>query len=287
MSHLASPTIARWELALRLRKRREQVGVEVKTITQELGFTRNYWSAVENERKILSEESLRKLLDLFEFDAEERAELLELRAVAKERGWWARYSAVLNDELQRLVGLEQGAHSVRGFESLLIPGLLQTADYARALMTPDVNLRQVEVEQRVEARIRRQDRLDGDSPLRLIELISEAALRQEVGGPAVLRSQLDHLTKMIEDYPETIEVRVLPFTARSCGLFGAATVHLIDFENTWLPTVIWSETVTSWGIIDEPTKVRDISGTYREGLKSALSRQDSLELIQQRVEELG
>lgn len=286
MPHPVSPVVARWELALRLRQRREQVSIDVRTITQALGFTRNYWSAVENERKILSQESLLKVIELFEFGKEEQEELIELRAAAKEHGWWARYSAIFDDDLQRLFGLEYGAHSVRGYESLLIPGLLQTADYARALMTPDPTVRAVEVDQRVEARLRRQERLTGASPLRLTQLISEAALRQEIGGPEVLRTQLEHLATTIEEHPDTIDVRVIPFTARSCGLFGAATVHLIDFENTRLPTVIWQETVTSRGVIDDPTNVRDISGTYRDGLRRALSGEHSLKLIRKRIKEL-
>jgi transcriptional regulator with XRE-family HTH domain len=281
-----SPVVAGWELALRLRRRRGQIGIEVKTITKVLGFSRNYWSAIENERKILSEESLIRLLDLLEFDQKERQELLQLRTTAKEQGWWTRYSAVLDDELQRLFGLEYGAYGIRGYESLLIPGLLQTADYARALMTPDVNLRQVEVEQRVEVRMRRQERLVGENPLHLTALISEAALRQQIGGPAILRRQLDHLTGMIEQYPDTIDVRVIPFSAPTCGLFGAATVHLIDFQNPGLPTVIWQETVTSWGVIDDPTKVRDINGTYREALRRSLSGRDSLRMIHQGIKEL-
>jgi transcriptional regulator with XRE-family HTH domain len=287
VSSPVSPVVAGWELALRLRQRRQQLGIEVRTITQELGFSRNYWSAVENERKILSEASLAKLLELFELDPDERQELLRLRAIAKEHGWWTSYSAVLDDEVQRLVGLESGAYSVRAWESLLIPGLLQTPDYARALMTPDVNLRQVEVEQRVEARMRRRERLTGDSPLRLTALISEAALRQEIGGRAVLRGQLVHVGEMTEQHPDTIEVRVIPFSTPACGLFGAATVHLIDFESSRLPTVIWQETVTSWGVVDDPMKVRDISGTYREALVRALSGRDSSQLIHECIKELA
>jgi transcriptional regulator with XRE-family HTH domain len=287
MPQSKSPTVARWELALRLRRRREQVGIEVRTITKALGFSRNYWSAVENERKILSEESLLRLLDLFEFDAEERDELIALRAEAKERGWWARYSAILDDDQQRLLGLEFGAHSIHGYESLLVPGLLQTDEYARALMTPDVNVRRVEVAQLVEVRMRRQERLAGTNPVRLTELLSEAVLRQEIGGPAVLRRQLDHLARTIQESSESVEVRVIPFSTPSCGLFGAATVHMIGFANPRLQTVIWQETVTSWGVLDDPSSVRDISGAYDDALRRALSREDSLALIHQRIKELA
>jgi hypothetical protein len=262
------------------------MGVEVKTITQALGFSRNYWSAVENERKLLSEESLVKLLELLEFEESERRELLELRGAAKERGWWSRYSALLDAEVQRMFGLEFGAQSIRDYESLLIPGLMQTADYARAIMAPNVTIRRVEVDQLVRVRMERQKRLTSDDPLHITAVISEAALHQQIGGPIVLRNQLEYITRMVETYSDTIEVRVIPFTATACGLFGAATVHLIDFENPKLPTVAWQETVTAWGIIDDATQVRNIKLTYDEALGRTLSTQRSLELIRHRIQEL-
>lgn len=280
-----SPVVAAWELALRLRQRRDEMGVEVKTITQRLGFTRNYWSAVENERKILSEESLLKLVELLEYDEEERQELLQLRVAAKERAWWMRYGGVLSSDLQRLIGLEAGAESVRYYESLLIPGLLQTADYAKALMIPSVTERRVEVDHRVEVRLHRQQRILGDDPMNMTAIISEAALRQEIGGPVVHRGQLAHLAQIVEERPN-VEVRIVPFTATACGLFGAATTHLIDFANSRLPTVAWQESVTNRGIIDDYEQVRDIAATYDDALARTLTVPESLELIRQRIKEL-
>src|SRR5262245_24904150 len=103
-----SSTVATWELALRLRERRDRLGIEVETITEALGFTRNYWSAVENERRILAEEKLAALMELFEFDHDEQRELLALRESAKQRGWWAQFSGLFSDRLQRFFGLEHG-----------------------------------------------------------------------------------------------------------------------------------------------------------------------------------
>ncbi|OOC07786.1 helix-turn-helix domain-containing protein [Amycolatopsis azurea] len=282
----ASPVVAAWELALRLRGRRDQLNVDVKTITATLGFSRNYWSAVENERKILSEESLSRLLTLLEFDDGERQELLDLRHLAKERGWWTQYSSFLGSEIQRMFGLELGAQGVRDYESLIIPGLLQTEDYARAIMTPAVVVRKVEVDQRVAVRRHRQERLSGENPLHITAIISEAALRQQIGGPAILRAQLDHLADMIEGNPERIRVRIIPFTAKSCGLFGASTVHMIDFDNARLPTVAWQETVTTWDIIDNPLQIRDITLTYSDAFGQALDEQQSLEMIHRYAREL-
>ena len=286
MSLPTSPVVAAWELTIRLREQRDQVGVEIKAITQALGFTRNYWSAVENERKVLSEEKLIKLLELLEFDAEERQELLELRRVAKERAWWMRYGGLLDGHLQRLIGLEAGAESVWYYESLLIPGLLQTADYAKALMESSVTERRAEVDHRLEIRLRRQQRLRGDDPLRMTAIISEAALRQEIGGPAVHRGQLAYLAQTIEEHQDNIEVRIVPFTATACGLFGAATTHLLFFSNPRLRTVAWQESVTNWGVIDDAVQVQDIRVTYRDALGRTLSKQDSLGLIHQRIKEI-
>lgn len=282
-----SSTVASWELVLRLRERREQLGIEVKEITQALGFSRNYWSAVENDRKILSEESLAKLAELFEFDDDEQRELHALRVGAKQRGWWTRYSGLIDADLRRLHGLEYGAEAVRTYENILIPGLLQTPDYARALMTTGVMVRQVEIDQRVEIRLRRQERLDGADALRLTAVISEAALRQQIGGPAVLGAQLGRLADRIEQHPDTIEVRVVPFTATKSDLFGASTLSLIDFAKARLPTLAWYEVVSTRGVIDEPDLVRDLSMTFGDTLGRTLSREDSLTLIRRCAGELA
>lgn len=253
--------------------------MDVRTITDALQFTRNYWSAVENDRKILSVEKLTVLMDVFEFDDEERHELLELREAAKERGWWTRYSALFDEHLLRYFGLEQGAQAVRTYESLLHPGLLQCEAYVRAIMAADVTVRPVEIDERVHFRIRRQRLLDGDDPLRLTAVISQAALLQQIGGPDVLHQQLEHLVRVIEGHPGTIEVRIIPFTARGCGLFGASTVNLVDFASPRLPAMAWQETVTTTGFIADVSTLRDLSRTYTVALGSTLDTQGSLALI--------
>jgi hypothetical protein len=282
-----SPTVASWELVLRLRERRNELRIETKAITETLRFTRNYWSAVENERALLSEEKLMRLLELLELEPDEQRELLGLREVAKQRGWWAAYSGILGAELQRLFGLEYGAQSIRVYESLLIPGLLQTADYASAIISASVTVPEAEVDQWVEVRMRRQERLRGDDPLRLTAVISQAALMQEIGGPDILRRQLDHLAELIEEHPETIEVLVIPFTATACVLFSVGTFHLLDFASPRLPTAAWHETVTVQSVIDDPAQVRDLKASYKEALRRALSAEESLRLIKRRIREVA
>jgi transcriptional regulator with XRE-family HTH domain len=281
MSPHVSPVVAAWELALRLRRCRERRGIDVEAITRVLGVTRNYWSAVENERKILTAENLTKVADLFQLDENEKQELLSLREAAKGRGWWADYSKLLDSGVQRMFGFEYGAQSIRDYESLLIPGLLQTREYAQAVIGPAVVVRPVEVQQRVDIRLRRQARLGGEDPLRLTAILSEAALRQRIGGARVLHDQLVHLEKLLLERRKNISVRVIPFAATACGLFGAPTVHLIDFAEPALPTLAWQETVSTFSIISNEAHVHDISQTYSDALRQALDEFDSLALIRQ------
>lgn len=287
MASSKSPVVAGWELALRLRERREELNLDVKSITDQLGFTRNYWSAVENERKLLTEENLAKVIELFQFDSAGGRELRNLSAIAREHHWATDYADLLDSQLQRLYGIEDGADSVRTYESILVPGLLQTPEYAHAIMAPAVVLRTVEVDQRIDVRQRRQERLNGHKPLRLTAVISEAVLRQQIGGPAVQRQQLAHLIELTEAHPNTIEIRVVPFTAKSCGLFGSATVSIFDFDNQHLPTIAWQETVTTWGFIADPNEIRNLSTTFDTALTSTLSAPDSVALIHRTRQELA
>jgi transcriptional regulator with XRE-family HTH domain len=281
-----SPVVANWELVLRIRERREELGVRVYDITQRFGFTRNYWSAIENEHKILPESTLRELIDFLDFNDEERRQLLDLRKEAAETGWWGSYPKLFGNAVQRMIGLEHGAKQVREYEPLLVPGLLQTADYAAAVIGTDATIRTVEVEQRVAARLRRQELLRGDNPLRLMVIISEAVLRQQVGGPDVLRGQLDHLLAIIEDHSDNVEIRVLPFTATAGDLVGASSLSLLDFHSSRLPRIVWYETVTIWGIINDANTVRDITVAFKATLARTLERRESKKMIETHRKEL-
>ena len=287
MTSPKSPVVAWWELALRLRERREELNLDAKTIAGQLGFTRNYWWAVENERKLLTDENLDKIIELFGFTRAEARELHDLSTAAREHHWAADYADLLDAQLQRLYGIEDGADSVRIYESILVPGLLQTPEYAHAIMAPAVVLRTVEIDQRVDVRQRRQERLSGQKPLRLTAVISEAVLRQQIGGPAVQHQQLSHLIELAQAHPDTIEIRVVPFTAKSCGLFGSATVNIYDFDNPRLPTIAWQETVTTWGFIADPNEIRNLSTTFDAALTSTLSAPLSVELIHRIRQELS
>jgi hypothetical protein len=280
-----SPTVAQWELNSRLRQRRKDLGMPVKTITDTMEFTRNYWSIVENDRRILSEPQLAKVIELFEFDRDEGNDLMRLRAIAKGRGWWDRYSGLLNDDVVRLFGMEHGASATRAYECSLITGLLQTEGYARAHLAASVFVREADIDQLVEVLLTRQHRLEGDDPLELTVLLAEAVLLQQPGGPETQRNQLKHLATMIETHPN-IDVRVLPFTSGGRGILGSSTFTLMDFPSRHLHTLAWFELVTYWGFLDDANQVRDFSVIYGQAYDEALSQEDSLNRIQQAASEI-
>lgn len=282
-----APWLARWELSLQLRDRRKNLGMDVKTITSSLGFTRNYWSAVENNRTVLSADKLGALVDLFEFSPAEADHLRHLRDVARQREWVAQFSAVLSDEMKRFYGLEAGAQKIVSWESMLITGMLQTEDYGRATIRSDPGVTATRAEQLVQVRLRRQQRLRATEPLELTAIMSEAALCQETGGRPVLRNQLLHLVRMGEELADNLEIRIVPFRA-SLGALGGATRHLFHFESPHLPAMAWQEHMATIDSFEEGSeRFEQLSISTSRALGLSLDREESLALIAERAAELA
>ncbi|MEU7765928.1 helix-turn-helix transcriptional regulator [Nocardia sp. NPDC049190] len=281
-----SPAVARWELALRLRQRRLELGIGAASLTRALDVSAAYWSHIENERNLLPKAKLEQLLDILEIDPSEQRELLALRETAKGRGWWSRYSALFGDEILRYYGMEWGAESIRTYESVMMPGLLQGEEFIRALMlSSGATVPAIEVDQRVDARLLRQQRLSGDSPVALRAVIGEAALRQQIGGPGVLRRQLLHLADLSESHPANLDVRVIPFTVAD-SVPASSTYHLLDFASPRLPTLGWYESAVFGQIVVDgesrkDTTVRDLGFVFERAWSVALSPAESSALIRE------
>ncbi|GAB3286853.1 helix-turn-helix domain-containing protein [Parasphingorhabdus pacifica] len=276
-----SSAVATWELGLYLKEAREVAGFKGVEAAKQLSLSQNFLSDVEHGRRKLSEDKIVKAGDAYGIPKKEMNSLFALRERADQRAWWTDFSGIFESEILRYFGLEYGAESVRTHESLIIPGLLQTEAYAHAIVTSDrPNTRTSEASKRVRVRQLRQRRLTDDDPLHLTAVISEAALKQLVGGSTVLAEQLRHLLDLIEKCPETLCLHVLPFSSGSHGALGASTFHLLSFAEHQLPDLGWQETVTSWGLIENPTRVNQYSQTYAESLAQAEDRAGSIELIE-------
>ncbi|MFE3029778.1 DUF5753 domain-containing protein [Nocardia tengchongensis] len=276
-----SPMVARWELMLRINSRAEERGEKPTGLSRQVDVTQQYWSKLVKGRGVLTEQKLTALVKLLEFDEDERRELLALRDVAKGRNPFAEYSALFNEQLMRFYDLEAGAQSIRSFESIAIPGLLQIEDHARALMKAVVSTgRPTEVEQRVSARLRRQRRLEGPDPLELSVVIGQAALMYNVGGDEVRARQLRHLISMAERCPDTLDIRIVPFEQGTAMVgLNAATFHLLDFYSARLPAMGWTESAEYFEVVDDPKRVTALDYLFNQIRSTALDREQSLGLI--------
>ncbi|MGW4120862.1 Scr1 family TA system antitoxin-like transcriptional regulator [Nocardia sp. NPDC004711] len=278
-----SPTVANWELMLRIRNRADDRGVKTSTIAKALDVSQQYWSALTRGRGTLAEDKLKDLMGLLEFDVDERAELLALRDIAKGRHPFAEYSALFNEQLMRYYGLEAGAQSIRSFENIVIPGLLQIEDYTRVLMKARVTTgRPTEVEPRVSARLRRQRLLEGPDPLELSVVMGQAALMYKVGNDDIRSRQLQHLIEMAERHSGTLDIRVIPYEAGGAiASLNSATFHLLDFKSARLPTLGWIEAAAYFEIVDDPKRVTALEYLFEQIQSIALDHQRSLELIKE------
>ncbi len=285
-----SPTVARRVLAQTLRDRRHELNLDVKTITDRLGFSRNYWSAIENDRSILAPDKLELLFDLLRFDEAERDELRTLRQEARKRGWWMEYHVLESEELKevrRVYGLEAGAQHLQTWEGAIVTGLLQTEEYARAIISSDPVVSMVNTEQFVEIRMRRQKRLWSNTPLQLTSVMSEAALHQEIGGPELLGRQLDQLATTVKELSDVVDLRIMPFTATPGGIVGASTLYILDFQNKRLEPMMWLESVTAVGFVDDPRLTTQVRLSYDQAIDRSLDRDASLDLIENRARYLA
>lgn len=283
----SSPVVARWDLGRRLREKRDLLGLTGAAAGRLVGLSPTFLSDVENGKKNLPEDKLEALVRSYEFDPDEATELRALRIEAGQRGWWSQFGGLFAPEVLRMYGYEYGAKVVLSFDSNLIPGLLQTRDYARAVIeSGSPNVRLAEADRRIEARMHRQRRLTDAQPLRLTAVIGEAALHQQIGGPHVLAGQLQHLATMIEQLTDTLDLLIVPFTAHGHAAIGGS-FYLFTFPSPTLPNLAWLQTLTGGEIVEDPTTVREYSIAHASAVEVALSNSDSLDLIKQRARDMS
>lgn len=186
-------------------------------------------------------------------DEAERATLLALARQAKVAGWWHQFDDVVPPWFEPYLGLEQAASVIRAYEALFVPGLLQTPEYARAVLAVGADGRpELDTKRRVQLRIHRQRAIYRESPARLWAVIDEAALRRQVGGRPVMRAQLLHLIEVAR-LPH-IKVQVLPFRG---GAYTGAGVPLtmLRFAEDELPDIVYLEDHTG---ADYPVRPADL-----------------------------
>jgi transcriptional regulator with XRE-family HTH domain len=221
-----SPTIRARRLGRELRKLRESFGLELGEVAQRTAVSYQTLRRIEKGLHQTDISNLERLFEEYHVDFEKREELLELAANAFKRGWWLEYSDVLDD---LFAALEDEADWILSYQSQVVPGLLQTDAYARALFQTGVAspsaIEAENVEKRVRARRERRAILERPDPPHLHAVLSEAVLRQEVGGGEVMARQLTYLAEMATR--DTVTLQVLPYSA---GAHAGMTSPFVIFE---------------------------------------------------------
>ncbi|WKX72159.1 helix-turn-helix transcriptional regulator [Streptomyces sp. XD-27] len=277
----AGPTAARIKLGSRLRHLRVERQMPQGTVSTGTGWSTAKLSRIERGMTSLREHDIVGLLDLYGVaDPGEREAYLELVRQSHRTPWWHAFSDVLPNWFPRLLDLESAASRIRTYDTQVIPGLLQTPEYAEAVTRTALPLASArEVDRRVELRMKRQQLLtDLDAP-KVWAVLDEATLHRVVGGRRVMKDQLERLTK-ISELPNVI-VQVVPFEAKwNFAVGGALTI--LGFCDSDLPDIVHREQLSGAVYIDERREVEyyvaamDRLATVAETPKNTLSYVDAL-----------
>jgi transcriptional regulator with XRE-family HTH domain len=263
-----NPTVRRRRRGSELRKLRESKGMTAEAVAAELLVSQSKISRLENGRRSISQRDVRDLCGVYGVEDPHLVEsLMNMARESRQQGWWHAFGDV---PYSVYIGLETEAASVRNYESLLVPGLLQTREYAQAVIsgmqpeaTPD------EISKRVEVRLKRQERIaDEESPLRFWAVLDEAALRRVVGDRRVMREQIERLVEL--SHEPHVTVQVLPYSVGSHpGMIG--TFSLLEFTDTADHSVVYLEGVTSDLYLEKVAEVHQYSVMYEHLRAQALN----------------
>jgi transcriptional regulator with XRE-family HTH domain len=253
-----NPTVRQREVGLRLRKLRTGHGLTVEDVADKLMCSAAKISRMETgaRRPILRD--VRELCAIYGVNEATTAELMQLTRQSREQGWWTRYEDLA---LHPYIGLEQEATSITAYSMYWLPALLQTEDYARAIIKAVLPRIEPAVhEQRVEARMRRQERLTGAHPPRYLVILDEAVLRRRVGNSEVMAAQIDKIAQSAAADPTM--VNIIPADS---GVYPVADSNfiLLEFADTQMPPVVYVEGLGSGQLHERPGDIQ----RYRDSIE--------------------
>ncbi|WP_344330331.1 helix-turn-helix transcriptional regulator [Kitasatospora putterlickiae] len=273
-----NPTVRQRRLARTLKEMRLAADMTIAQSARQLACAESKISRIEAAQSGIRLVDLRLLLDLYGVvEQAKRGQLEDLSRDGRLRGWWDRYSDTLSPLYADYISLEADASDAYSVETFLIPGLLQTEDYTRAVVRAQIEDADVEqVERLTKVRLERRSVLTRESPLRLWVVLSESALKHQIGGRAVMREQLDYLVAMA-DQPN-INIQVLPEESDvHAALFGPLVI--LSFPESTETDVVYVDSLLSTLYIEEPGEVFNYSNLFRRALAEALPRKESIALI--------
>jgi len=280
------PTVRRRRLGAELRRLRDSAGYKLEEVAGMLGVAPSTLSRIETGKAPTKSAYLSQLLELYRVtDAGQRQILVDMAREGHRKGWWAAYDDVLPSGLGVYVGLEAEASGLRSYEIGVVHGLLQTTDYARAVLRASAPRHTAEqIERLVDLRMERQRRLDDDPPLDLWVIHDEAVIRRTVGGPVVMRHQLAHL--LVAAGLPGVTLQVLPFdTGAHAGHDGPFSI--VEFHDRSDSEVVYVESTAGPIYLEKDREVRASAEVFDRLRAAALPPEASLDLISKAARELA
>jgi transcriptional regulator with XRE-family HTH domain len=280
----SGPTALRIALGAQLRRLREARGITREEAAGAIRATHSKISRLERGRSGARQRDVADLLSLYGVtDETGREELLALARQASAPGWWQQYSDILPRWFELYIGLERAAAVIRTYEVQFVHGLMQTEDYARAvILIANAHASAAEVDRRVSVRMRRQRLLTQPDAPGLWAVLDEAALRRPPDGPKVMRAQLEHLLQITE--LPNVTLQIVPFQAGPHAAAGGPFT-ILRFPDPDLPDLVYLEQLNSALYLDQPDDVMDYvtvmdqlcvqaaTGTASKDMLSALLKQ--------------
>jgi transcriptional regulator with XRE-family HTH domain len=279
-SGAGSPTALRIVLGARLRRLREAKRISPEDAGYVIRASHSKISRLETGRVSFKDRDIVDLLTLYGVtDEAQREEIRGLAARANHPGWWHDYSDMLASWFEDYLGLEEAAAQISTYEAQFVPGLLQTEDYASAVILLEYS-NPKEISRRISLRMARQSILSGPDPTSLWAVLDEASLMRPIGGVRAMRAQLKHLIEMAHE--PNITIQIMPFTSGGHAAAGGS-FSVLHFAESELPDMVYLEQLSSAQYLDK----QDVVRTYVEVLDrlrgEAASQADSLKTLEARL----
>jgi transcriptional regulator with XRE-family HTH domain len=274
---LGAPTIRRRRLGSELRRLREAQAMKLEEVAERLGLAASTLSRIETGKAPTRIAYLRSMLECYGVDdPDQRQMLLEMAREGHRKGWWAAWEDVLPPGFDIYVGLEAEAASVRVYEAQVVHGLLQTEEYARAVMTVRRRQTTAEIDRLVALRMQRQEVLLREDPMALWIILDEAVIRRRMGPPDLMYRQLVRLADAAQ--MPNVTLQVLEF---SSGLHPAlnGSFAIIEFAERSDPDVVYSEGVGGQTYIEKHEEVQARAEAFDLLCATALPPAESAGLI--------
>ncbi|GLX09830.1 helix-turn-helix transcriptional regulator [Microbispora sp. NBRC 16548] len=281
----SGPTALRILLGSQLRKLRESKGISRDQAGQCIRASESKISRMELGRVGFKERDVADLLALYGVEDEEtRVVVMNLVDQANEPGWWHRFNDLLPSWFQAYVGLEEAAERIRTYEVQFVPGLLQTKEYARAvIMAGAVGAAPEEIARRVDLRLERQRILDGENSPKFWAVIDEAALRRPIGGVEVMRGQIQHLIDLMNQ--PNVTIQVIPFSYGGHAAEGGA-FSILRFSDPDLPDIVYVEQLASALYLDKREEVDRYSEVMERLCAVSTTPTETVDLLRQIMADL-